>query len=150
MINGKATPFIVRTILFIILMFCVFTPITASIWILSSGKGPHLGLVFSFILFWGIGIYLLRVILWNTYGQELLTLKKEKIAYVADYNYFKDGKRQIGVENLMTKIIYEGGQDNTLGRLYIYNKKEVLETVLQTNISDLIQIENDIKSRYNL
>ncbi|NCP85604.1 MAG: hypothetical protein GW823_12125 [Bacteroidetes bacterium] len=148
-IKGKSTPVLIKIILAIFLVICILMPIGATIF--SFGEsGLHIGIVFSFILFWGIGFYLLRVILWNTFGQETLLLNTKKILYLADYKYFKDGKREIGIKNLTIKIIYENQKNKTVGRLFLFNETEQLETVLQTNILVLIEIVNKIKAHYNL
>jgi hypothetical protein len=145
LINGKKAPLLLRLVLIFILIICAIIPIATSIFIIENEIESKFGLVFSFILFWGIGYYLIRLILWNTYGQEILTLSNNRISYLADYKYFKDGKQEIEISNLICEIIYVNQTDKKTGRLRLKNNAEIIETVLQSNINEIEQIEKEIK-----
>ena len=148
-IKGKKTSLLIILILTFVLVISGLIPIAATIFVLSIGIGLHFGLVISYLLFWGGGYYLLRIVLWNTYGQEILTLDNEKIYYVADYKYFKDGRQEIESKNLTTEIIYEDEPNKPVGRLRLMNKNTTIETVLQSNLKELDKIEEKIKTCYN-
>lgn len=148
-IKGKRTSLIIITILTFVLIVSGLIPIAVTIFVLSIGNGLHFGLVISYLLFWGGGYYLLRLVLWNTYGQEILTLENEKIHYVADCKYFKDGRQEIEPKNMTTEIIYEDEPNNPVGRLRLVNDTTTIETVLHSNLIELDKIEKKIKTRYN-
>jgi len=150
-INGKKPTLIVRIILFLVLIISFFLPIAATIFAIQYADGFKFGLIISYILCWGIGIYFLRIILWNTYGKEILTLHENLIVYYADYKYFKDGFQEIEVDNLNIEIIEESEDVCSMGRLYLFNEwtETAIETVLKERIEILNQIKNEIKTHYN-
>jgi hypothetical protein len=41
------------------------------------------------------GIFFFRLLLWNSYGKEILTFAPNNVSYIADYKWFKDGKQEI-------------------------------------------------------
>lgn len=148
-ISAKKSPLFIRLILTGLLLFSAFIPLFATYFTLTHGDGPHIGIVLSFILGWGVGFYLLRMTLWNSVGREILTLNSNSISYIADYKLFKDGQTEIGTTNLMTEIIYEDEPNIPLGRLRLINDSTFIETVLQTTIEELEEIKTEIKARYN-
>ncbi len=145
-ISTKKAPLFIRIVLTLILCILTLIPIAATFFILIYGDGPHIGIAFSFILCWGIGFYLLRVILWNAVGREILILAPEKISYIADYLLFKDARQEIPTKDLGIEIIYE---DEPAGRLRLKSKSTSIETVLQTPIAELEELKNELKTRYN-
>jgi len=148
-VDHKPTPIIILVILIFVLLLCVLVPPLITYFALSYGDSLHVGILFSYAIFWGGGFYLLRIILWNNYGKEIITLNKNGLTYIADYKYFKDGERRIGHQELQTEIIYEDTMDNHVGRLKIFNETEEIETVLQSTLADLEKMEEIIKTRYN-
>lgn len=124
-------------------------PILATVFLIWSGIGLHFGLLISYILFWGGGYYLLRLVLWNLYGQEIFTLKKDKITYIADYKLFKDGRQEIGLKNLTTEIIYKDEPNNPVGRIQLNSDAITIASVINTKITELEKIEEKIKTCYN-
>jgi len=77
-------------------------------------------------------------------------LDPEKISYIADYRLFKDGRQEIKTKFLKTEIIYEDEPNKPFGRLRLSNESTSIETVLQTTITELEEIRNEIKTRYNI
>ena len=106
-IKGRKSPFAIRATLTVVLLICILIPIIVATSLMSERKGPHIGLFLGFFFLWGLGFYLLRIILWNTYGREVLTFESDKIIYEADYGFFKDGKTIISTTNIeLTAIPY--------------------------------------------
>jgi hypothetical protein len=148
-IKVKTIPLFALIILTVILLICVVSPIIITIIIIANGQDFKIGNIVFFILLWGGGFYILRLLLWNTVGKEYLYLYDKKILYVADYKFFKDGRQEIQIENLKIDIIHEDEPEKSIGRLVISNKTEKIETVFQTNIAELEVIVNKIKTLYN-
>lgn len=148
-IDHVNTPRAIRAILTLILAICVLIPILVTYFAFAKGDGPHFGLFVSFLIFWGLGVYLLRILLWNTYGKEIITLEQDKISYLADYKYFKDGLKELKIKNLDIQIIYEDSMDIHVGRLRILNQESEIETVLKSSLTDLELIKEKIIARYN-
>ena len=149
-ISVKKAPDFIRIVLTMILSILILIPLAVTFFFLTFGDGPHIGIALSFILCWGVGFYLLRTTLWNSVGREILTLNPEKISYIADYRLFNDRRQEITTSDLKTEIIHEGGPDKPAGRLRLRNQSTSIETVLQTSITELEEIRNEIKTRYNL
>ena len=148
-IDHANTPWVIRAILNLILAICGLIPILVTYFVLTKGDGPHFGIFISYLIFWGLGFYLLRIALWNTFGKEIITLEQDKISYLADYKYFKDGLKELKIKNLDIQIIYEDTMDIHVGRLRISNQESEIETVLKSSLTDLELIKEKIKTRYN-
>lgn len=148
-ISVKKAPIFIRIILMLFLTVLILIPVAVMFFVLNYGDGFHIGIALSFILCWGVGFYILRVTLWNMVGREVLTLNPERILYIADYRLFKDRRQEITTENLETEIIYENELNKSFSRLRLKNKSTNIETVIPTKITELEEIRNEIKIRYN-
>ncbi|MBQ0769450.1 MAG: hypothetical protein KBT58_09170 [Bizionia sp.] len=149
-ISTRKSPIFIRIVLTTFLVLIASIPIAVTIFVLKSGEGPFIGIVFSFLLCWGIGFYLLKLTLWNSVGREILSMETDKISYVADYRLFKDGRKEIEIKDLETELIHKEQSDNPLGRLRLRTKSNSLETVLQMTISEVEELRKEIKMRYNI
>ena len=148
-ILATKAPLIIRIVLALALLALILIPIAVTIVILTWFDGLELGIVFSFILCWGVGFYLLRLILWNSFGRETLILNPDKIIYLADYRLFKDGREEIGTKNLEMEVIYGVKSNKPSGRLMLKSNTTSIETVLQVPISELEELISKIETRYN-
>ena len=148
-ISTKKAPVFIMITLTLLLSILTLIPIAVTFFVYTYGDGPHIGIAFSFILCWGVGFYLLRVTLWNSVGREILTLNPEKISYIADYKLFRDGRQEITTKDLETEIIYEDKPNKPLGRLRLKNKTTSIETTIQTTLTEMEELINEIKTRYN-
>jgi hypothetical protein len=148
-ISVKKTPLVIRIILSIVLSIMVFIPILATYFVLTDGDGFHIGLAFSFLFFWVLGFYILRIILWNSFGREIIVLGREKIQYTADYKYFKDGRKEIEINQLATEIIFEDEPNDPVGRLRLHSDSNSIESVIKTRLVELEELEKEIKTLYN-
>ncbi|NGX84311.1 hypothetical protein [Aequorivita sp. KMM 9714] len=149
-ISARKSPIFIRIVLTTFLVLIALIPIAVTIFVLKSGEGPFIGIVFSFLLCWGIGFYLLKLTLWNSVGREILSMETEKISYVADYRLFKDRHKEIEIQDLETELIREEQFDKPLGRLRLKTKSNSLETVLQMKISEVEELRKEIQTRYNI
>jgi len=143
-ISVNKSPLIVRAILLIILILFALIPVMATYFRLSSGYGFHFGLALSFVLCWLIGFYLLRIVLWNTYGKEKLEFNDSIITYEADYKFFKDGKKELENKRLTIDINKIPEEKKDIGTLVINNELDQIITVIKLPIEKLKEIENKI------
>jgi hypothetical protein len=146
LIKGKRASWGIITILFFLMIISGLIPIAATILVLIYGDGLHFGLVISYLLFWGGGYYLLRLVLWNTYGQEIFTLENDKIRYIADYKLFKDGRQEIDTQNLKIEIITHEETNKPVGRLKLTNGNTSIVSVLSAGLNDLKEIAEKLKN----
>ncbi|HTF03775.1 MAG TPA: hypothetical protein VK826_07100 [Bacteroidia bacterium] len=143
----RETPKSIRIILGVIVLSALLAPIVATISILASGSGLKFGLIVSYIISWAVGYYLLRVILWNTYGKEILTVEQDKFSYYCDYKYFKDAVKEIKTDQLQIEIIKSGAQ-NELGVMHFTHSTEKIEMILAVPLVDLSPVEGQIREIY--
>ena len=90
----QKAPLLVRSIMFLFAFLFFLLPLTGMILGLAMGKDLHIGYFIALFIFGIMGFYLLRIALWNTYGKEIIVFSKNNIDYIADYGWFKDGKKQ--------------------------------------------------------
>lgn len=147
-ISARKTPLFIRIMLTLFLVIIALIPIAVTIFTLTYGDGPHIRIAFSYLLCWGVGFYLLRIVLWNSVGKEILILNPETVSYVADYKLFKDGRKAIPTRELQTEIIYEDEPNRALGRLMLISNLTSIETVLLTTIEELEEVRKVIKTHY--
>lgn len=91
----KKSPFIIRLIMFFLAFSFFIFPVLGVILSIASGGGMHISYFIAIGVFGLIGFYLLRVSLWNTYGEEIIDFLPNKIIYEANYGWFKDAKKEI-------------------------------------------------------
>lgn len=143
------TPKAIRTAIGVFAFLAFVAPILVFITIIAEGHGFKFGLIISTCIFWAVGFYLIRMILWNSYGTEVLTLHADKINYYCDYKYFQDSKKEIAVDQLQVEI-KRSGENDELGVLHIANSNEKIEMVVPVPMVDLLRVEGQIKKIYLL
>ena len=90
--TGKSN-FAVNVVLAIaILAFLI--PVAVLLFIVGLGGGFSFGFLFTLVLFWGTGVFLLRLGLWNKYGREVFIFSKRLFIHYNDYKYFKDNYKE--------------------------------------------------------
>ncbi len=146
-IKSSKSPLAIRITLIVILLICILIPIVATISIMSERKGLHIGIFIAFLFFWGIGFYMLRLILWNTFGREIITLEKDTLTYEADFRYFRDGKNLISTKKLEVAAIPIDDEKN-LGILLFTSCDQQLASVLKVPIQRLTEIATEINKKY--
>jgi hypothetical protein len=144
-IKGYKTPKAILTVLTILLIMFTLIPLISTGFMLSSGEGIGPGIFIFFVIFWGIAFYLLRVVLWNSFGKEVITLFEDKISYHADFKFFTDSKQEINKEGLIVEIIQKTESGKTFGNLKLTNQNKVIETVLKADIQELTLIVQEIE-----
>jgi hypothetical protein len=136
-----------------ILAFCTFIlgilPIFGTVLLILQQDGLKFELLLIYVIFWGSGFYLLRILLWNLFGQEILILEKNKIIYFADYRLFKDGRKELDLDNLTSEIISQIGLPLGEHKLRLKSKSSSIETVLSIKENEIVRIIEKINTYYN-
>jgi hypothetical protein len=135
----KPTPLAIRFILGFIAALAFASPVIVLIVTLISG-GFKAGILVSFIIMWSIGIYLTRMVLWNTFGKEILELQDNKLNYYCDYEYFQGNRTSIGIDQLQIEMIQVSEIEQT-SKLLFKNGPEQIEMVLPIPELELIPIK---------
>ena len=140
------TPVFVSLILIIITFLCFALPIFGIVFNAVEGNGIKIGGILVFGVFCLIGFYLLRISLWNSYGQEIIKFNENEIIYIADYRWFKDGEKTLEKNEITYSIKPVGYEEENNGILVISNGKSEIESVVKIpkeNLEKLIsRIEN--------
>ncbi|WP_194767100.1 hypothetical protein [Tamlana sp. I1] len=139
----------VRGIMFFFAFASFILPLTGIIIAMINGKRFHIGFLIGLFLFGLIGFYLLRISLWNTYGEETIKLRKPTIEYEANYGWFKDGKRSINFNNPVFSIDKIGYEEDKTGILVIEEGTEKIESVVKMKICEIEELIEKIKTLDN-
>ncbi len=125
---GK-TSFLVRGILLFFAVFSFLIPIIAVVFVVISHSDFKFGHVLLFIMLWLPAYFLLRIILWNSYGKEVLVFNKGKVNYVADYKFFVDSKQELNGD-ISVEIIKNKHSNKDENTLLFKSENEQIETVI--------------------
>lgn len=140
------TPIIIRSILFVFAFAFFVLPIISLMISISNGNGLRFG-YFIFIGCFGLmGFYLLRVSLWNTYGNEVIEIFDDKVLYEADYGWFKDGKKEVSYIELNYSIKSIGYEDENKGVLVIQTDNTQIVSVVKMPIPQLEELIKKLKA----
>lgn len=140
------TPLIVRLILFLITFLCFALPLFGIIYNVVQGNGIKFGGVMVFGIFCILGFYLLRISLWNSHGEEIIQFNDNEIIYIADYAWFKDGKKTLEKCDVTYSIKPVGYEDENNGVLKISNGKAEIESVIKMSNQNLEKLIDRIKN----
>lgn len=149
LIYARKGPIGIRLFLWVILAINLLAPIASGIFYLSQGDGPHIGIFISIGLTWLIGYPLLRIILWNSFGKEVISLLDNKITYTADYKWFSGSMKTIKTHNKMDITSNTWEAKDGYERLYIQSEEDSIVSVLDIKKEKFNQIREKIKTRYN-
>lgn len=139
----KKSPAFIRGILFFIAFVSFVFPVLALLLGILWGGEIHIGYFIAVIFSGLIGFYLLRVSLWNTYGEETIKIVESptyEIGYEANYGWFKDGRKRIHPKKLLFTIHRVGYEEDHIGTLIIGDEDIYLESVVKMPISQLEEL----------
>jgi hypothetical protein len=142
-IKVAKSPILVRLPLFTITFLCFALPSFGLILNIIEGEAIKFGGVLVFGLFSLMGFYLLRLSLWNQFGQEVIQFNEDEIVYIADYHWFKDGKKTINRGLTSYSINALGDENENKGTLVISNGESEIESVVKMpteSLEELIKI----------
>ncbi|WP_163410316.1 hypothetical protein [Flavobacterium ajazii] len=127
----KKSPFLVRTVMFLLAFSFFVFPVLGVIFSITSGSGLHFGYFIAIGIFSLIGFYTLRVSLWNTYGEETIQILENKIIYEANYGWFKDGKKETLISNPDYFSVQAGYEEDNESVLVIASEESKIESVVK-------------------
>ncbi|WP_443939252.1 hypothetical protein [Pedobacter sp. MW01-1-1] len=136
----------VRIILFIVTFLCFALPLFGIVLNVVEGNGLNFISVLVLGVFSLIGFYMLRISLWNNFGEEIIHFNDNQIEYFADYRWFKDGIKTLDNDSITYSIKSVGYEEDNNGVLVISNGKSEIESVVEIQHEKL---ENLIKLLQN-
>lgn len=144
-IKVSKIPFLIRLLLFIITFLCFALPLSNILLRIVEGNEIKLSGIVMFGIFCPLGFYLLRISLWNSYGEETIQFNKNQIIYSADYCWFKDGEKTLDKNEIIYSIKTVGNENDNNGILVISNGKSVIETVVKIPKQNLEKLIDKIQ-----
>jgi hypothetical protein len=137
----KKAPLFVRSVMFLFAFLFFLMPLVGMLLGLSMGKGLHIGYFIGIFFFSVMGFFMLRNALWNTYGKELIIFDENRVRYVADYGWFKDGKKEKEFTGQIEYGIRQlGYEDDNKGGLIIGLKEPSINCVTKMPNSELEEL----------
>jgi hypothetical protein len=142
-LSVRKSPLIIRIVLFLFAFLFFIFPTLGMIASISSGGGLKFGILIGTAIFAILGFYLLRIALWNTYGEETILFIEGELLYEADYKWFKDAKKKIKNENINYLLSPVGYEEDNEGVLILDNGTTTIECAVkmpQQQIKELITL----------
>ncbi|SNR29408.1 hypothetical protein [Flavobacterium sp. ov086] len=136
----KKSPFVVRIVMFFFAFAFFIFPVLGTIVGILTGGGMQFGYLIGIGIFGLMGFYLMRVSLWNTYGEENIEILKNKVIYEANYGWFKDGKKEIAIAVPKYSFKSVGYEEDNEGVLVISDGVSELESVVKIPVSVLEEL----------
>jgi hypothetical protein len=142
-IHCKKAPFIILFVLSVVLFICAIGPLFGCYLAINEGSGIQTGHIFVFILLWALGFQMLKIVLWNSFGKEEITIHTKSIYYQADYRFFKGKIREISKENL--EINYRLIDKQGIVVFSLTNEEDMIESVLKIEYNDFERIAENLE-----
>lgn len=144
-LNVNKTNLFIRSTLFLFAFLFFSIPLVILLLAISFGFGMHIGYFILLFIFGLLGFYLLRIALWNTFGKEIIQISNAQINYIADYGWFKDGKKQVNISlDTTSPIEYRirelGYEDENKGALIIEIGEEEIFCVTKMDVSEIEEL----------
>ena len=142
----KKVSIVLRSIMFFFTFISFVLPLLGLIINLFIGGGFNIGFIFGMAFFGFIGLTLLRMSLWNTFGREEIIFSDTQITYQADYGWFK------GTATVYDYVL-ESFSIKTLskneGTLIIQGEKGYIETVIKMPINEIETLIGVLNQKIN-
>ncbi|OUL60440.1 hypothetical protein [Flavobacterium sp. AJR] len=142
----KKSPLGIRIVMFFFAFVFFVFPLLGAIINIISGGGMQFGYFIGIGLFSVMGFYLLRVALWNTYGEETIEFFENKITYEANYGWFKDGKKEMSFAILKYSFKLVGYEEDNEGVLVIASEESLIESVVKMPINQVEELISILQS----
>lgn len=133
----KRSPLAVRIVMFFFAFAFFVFPVVGAIVGMLMGSGLQFGYFIGIGLFSLMGFYLLRVSLWNTYGEENIEILANKVVYEANYGWFKDGKKELVISAPTYSFKSVGYEEDNEGVLVISSENAQIESVVKMSIHEI-------------
>lgn len=138
----KKSPLFIRgTLYFFTALFFLMPLVAFLVGAIIYGYGFHIAYFIGVFFFAILGIYMLRISLWNTFGKEIIKYQDNTIDYVADYGWFKDKVKTLAFEGpIKFQVVPYHYEDDNLARLIIESENDSLICVTKMPFSELNEV----------
>jgi len=139
-------PILIRIFYLFLIFVSIVAPLFSIVLVINSGEGIKFGNIIGLILSGIVALFLIRTFLWNTYGTEEYRIHNDKLLYIADYKFFKDGKKELELSSINVQI--EEIETQKIGRLIFYDETIEFNSAVKASVSELHELKNWIKQKY--
>lgn len=133
----KKAPLIFRAIIFFCASAFFVLPVIGVIFDIAFGGSLNIGHFIGVGVFYVIGFYVLRVFLWNTYGNETIEILENKIIYEANYGWFKGGRTEMEITSPAYSFKSVGYEEDNETVLVISSENAQMESVVKMPIDEI-------------
>lgn len=84
-----------NVILFLAILTFIMPVLALFLLLIPGGFGISFSHFIILAIFWALGFYLIRLVLWNKCGKEVFMVSKGRFIHYNDYKYFKDNYKEI-------------------------------------------------------
>lgn len=145
-ITGVKSPLATRIPILVLAIVCALIPFAVLGYRLVEGLGFHISIVIMILFFGAFSYSLLRTLLWNTYGREILLFKEDTITYTTDYKHLKGSS--FGIQSdISTQFSYVNKEQDTY-LFKIENEFDCIESVLPITIYYIRKLQQELNIRY--
>jgi len=142
-IKVKPSPLITRLILYPTAFLFFLFPIIGLLLDLSEGNGIKFYSLVIVAIFSLMGFYLLRISLWNTFGEEIIKIFPDRVIYQANYVWFRGKKKEVAFAQ--PQYTFKPLGDEKSGVLVFGSEKSELESVIQLSVFELEELITNLK-----
>ncbi len=139
-------PIFIRVFFVLVIFVSIAGPLFGIAYTVKSGSGIKFGNILFLALFGLLAFYMLRILLWNTYGTEEYRIINNKLHYEANYRLFKDGKKELDLATLNVDI--QEIEEQKTGRLKISDETLELNSSVKVSIQELQELKNWLKQKH--
>lgn len=138
-------PIFIRVFYMLFIFIAVTGPLMGIVMVARSGSGVKIGNIIFLVLFGLLAFYMLRVLLWNTYGTEEYRIDNSKLHYEANYGFFRDGRKELDLNTLNVDI--EEIEENKTGRLVFSDETLAFESSVKVSLNELQELKKWLEER---
>lgn len=149
-IIGSKSNIAARLFLWFLAISCFLIPLTVTISQIVLGNGFRFVMIILFLIFWGLSALMTRIVLWNTYGKEILRLHENTIEYIADFKFFKDGNKIFQVSEIQFETSeFIELKKKKMWTLRLKSNNEIFQTSLKLDVDEIELLNKELKTHYN-
>lgn len=130
-----------RIVLVALIILSLLLPTFGIYNLFQEGKITDLLILFLMVAFYLIPVFFFRLLLWNTWGSEIFVFQQNKLNYVADYKWFKDGETEIEtVDGFTATMEFTKRDGDNIGTLLFNSEFEEIRSVAKLSKADMNKI----------
>lgn len=145
----KQSSFFTRLILFVLAFVFFLIPIAVMVTSIIVGNGFHFGFLISTFIFSLMGLFLLRLALWNSFGEEIYEFNLKEVSYQFNYGWYKEQKKVVKMDVLLFSFNSVGYEGDKIGTIVIGVNDSKINSVVKMPVSEIEELITKLNIIYN-